>query len=175
MEKFPHELSVHQLFEHIRKLARSPILFDRLETLWAAAQLGEHLESCSDHEIANLLLLVQDSLGIFGPEFAVCEQAKSRLLRSSATGRNENWQTIRDAGTELLNAEAALFRSGIPHLLLPFQRDRFASNVFYVPNAAEARACLLRQGFRTVECSDGAFMDSQTSREIRLVEVEWHR
>jgi len=174
MEKFPHELSVHQLFEHMKKLARSPIVLERLKTLWAAAQLGERLESCSDHEIGELVSMVQDCLDIFGPEFAVCEQAKSRLLRSTSKAAQANWRTVRDAGAELLNAESALFRAGIPHVLLPFQRDRFGSNVFYVPNAVEARACLLRQGFRTVERSDGALMDSQTNRTIRLLEAKRH-
>jgi hypothetical protein len=168
------ELSAKELFEHMKKLARSPILLERLKTLWVGAELGERLEKCSDHEVGELVAMTQKSMGIFSPEFAVCEHARRRLFRSSPKPRVENWLMVRDAGAELLNAEAALFRSGIPHMLLPFQKNRFASNVFYVPNAAEARACLLRQGFRRARSFDSTLMDSQTNREIRLVEEEWH-
>jgi hypothetical protein len=76
-----------------------------------------------------------------------------------------------DEGLELLNAETALFRAGIPHMLLPFQRDRFSSNVFYVPSARRARECLLREGFRNVLHTDAALLDSQTNRAVRLIEV----
>jgi hypothetical protein len=120
---------------------------ERLATLFVGARLGERLTRCSDQEIADLLSLVQDRLGIFSPEFAVCEYGKQRLLRSTLTSGHENWQMVRDEGLELLNAEAALFRAGIPHMLLPFQRDRFSSNVFYVLSARRARECLLREGF----------------------------
>ncbi len=78
---------------------------------------------------------------------------------------------MRDAGVELLNAEAALFRSGIPHMLLPFQQDRFASNVFYVPSAADARVCLWQQGFRGILRSDEMLLDSETNRAIHLIEA----
>lgn len=167
----PHELSVRELFEFLRKLTRSHELEERLQTLWIGALLGERLTRCSDHEVGDLLSMVQDGLGIFSPDFTVCEFAKRRLLRSSFKPRMENWQTVRDAGVEVLNAEAALFRSGVPHMLLPFQRDRFASNVFYVRSATEARACLLRQGFRRVPQADAVLLDSQTNRAIRLVEI----
>jgi hypothetical protein len=174
MEKPLRELSVHELFEHMRELARSPILLERLKTLWAGTQLEELLDSCSDHEVATLLAFVQGSLGIFGPEFAVCEHAKKRLMRSSARPSNGNRRIVRDAGAELLNAEVALFRSGIPHMLLPFQRDRFASNTFLVPVLSEARASLLRAGFWSIPHLDATLLDSETQREIRLVEAERH-
>lgn len=69
-----------------------------------------------------------------------------------------------------MNAEAALFRSRIPHMLLPFQRNRFASNVFYVPSAAEARAYLLRQGFRPIAPDSPVFLDTGTGRTVRIVQ-----
>ena len=165
----PDELS---LFRYQRKLAESHAMNERLATLFVGARLGERLAGCSDHEIADLLSLVQDDLGIFSPDFAVCEHAKRRLLRSSSKARRENWQAVRDAGVELLNAEAALFRSGIPHMLLPFQRDRFASNVFLVPQVFEARAWLLRAGFQSDPHADAVLLDFQTNRTIRLVEAE---
>jgi len=167
----PEELSVKELFEFQRKLTRSHDLNERLKTLWIGALLGERLERCSDRQIGDLLSMVQDGLGLFSPDFVVCEHGKRRLLRSTLTTGHENWQAARDAGIELLNAEAALFRSGIPHMLLPFQRDRFSSNVFYVPSARRARECLLREGFRSVLHTEAALLDSQTNRAVRLIEV----
>ena len=82
MEHFtPNDHSVEELFEYQRKLAGSHDLAKRLKTLWTGAQLRERLEWCSDHQIGDLLSVVQDGLGLFGPEFAVCEHAKRRLQR----------------------------------------------------------------------------------------------
>jgi hypothetical protein len=165
------EVSLPKLFDQQRRLAGSHDLLERIRTLWIGALLGERLERCSDHEIGDLLSLVQDGLGLFSPDFAVCEHAKRRMLKSSARIPERDWQVIREAGVELLNVEAGLFRADIPHILLPFQRDRFASDGFLVPSAAEARACLLRQGFRSVPQKDTVLTDSQTNRTIRLIEV----
>jgi hypothetical protein len=167
----PEEPSVRELFERMRKLAGSHDLLERLKVLWVAAELGARLERCTDAEIADLLSMVQERLGLFGPDFAVCEHAKRRLLESSAEIPEREWRAIRDAGVELLNAEAALFRSGIPHMLLPFQRDRFASNGFLVPQLTDARACLLRCGFRSMPQAEAVLVDSETDRAIRLVEA----
>ncbi len=81
--------------------------------------------------LGDLLSMVQDGLGLFSPAYVVCEHAKGRLLKSSAGIAERGWRVIRDAGNELMNAEAALYHSCIPHMLLPFQRDRFTSSVFY--------------------------------------------
>jgi hypothetical protein len=167
----PDDHSVRELFDQQKRLATSHDPAERLRTLWIGALLGELLEQCSSGQIGTLLCAVQDGLGIFSPDFAVCEHAKRRLLKSSEVIPERDWRVVRDAGIELLNAEAALFRSGIPHMLLPFQRDRFASNVFYVPSAAEARVCLLQQGFRSILQSDAMLLDSETNRPIRLIEA----
>lgn len=87
----PDELSVEELFERQKKLVGSHDLLVRLKTLWIGALLGERLTGCSDHEVGDLLSLVQDGLGIFSPDFAVCEHAKQRLLRSSFKPQKENW------------------------------------------------------------------------------------
>ena len=82
MEHLPQdELSVRELFEYQRKLAASHDLLERLKTLWIGALLGERLTGSSDHEVGDLLSMVQDGLGLFSPEFAVCEHAKRRLQR----------------------------------------------------------------------------------------------
>ena len=75
----PDELSVEELFEYQRKLAAAPDLLERLKVLWVAAQLRERLEWCSDHEIGDLLSLVQEVFGLFSPEYSVCEHARRRL------------------------------------------------------------------------------------------------
>lgn len=77
----PEDLSVGELFRYQQRLARSHNVLERLRTLWIGALLGERLESCSDQEIGDLLSLVQDGLGIFSAEFAVCEHATRRLQR----------------------------------------------------------------------------------------------
>jgi hypothetical protein len=81
MENLPEELSVGELFEYHRKVAGSHDLHERLKVLWVAAKLRERLELCSDHEIGDLLSLVQDVFGLFSPEYGVCEHAKRRLRR----------------------------------------------------------------------------------------------
>ena len=80
----PEELSARELFEYHRRLVESHELNERLKTLWIAAMLGERLELCSDYEIGDLLSAVQDNLGLFSPEFIVCEHGKQRLWRNSA-------------------------------------------------------------------------------------------
>jgi hypothetical protein len=94
-----------------------------------------------------------------------------RFQRSSTEARKGTWKTVRDAGVELMNAEAALFRASIPHILLPFQRDRFSSNVFLVPQVFEARAWLLRAGFRNAPSNREVLIDSETNRAIRLIKA----
>jgi len=76
--------SARELFERHRKLTESDDPVERIKVLWMMAELGERLEQCSDHEIGNLLDLVQGGLCIFGPEFAVCEHAKRRLQQRTA-------------------------------------------------------------------------------------------
>jgi hypothetical protein len=74
---------MRELFEQQRKLATSDDPAERFRTLWIGALLDELLEQCSNGQIGTLLCAVQDGLGIFSPEFAVCEHAKRRLQQSS--------------------------------------------------------------------------------------------
>ena len=160
----PYELSPRELFEFQRKLMRSHDLLERLSTLWIGALLGERLERCSDRQIGDLLSMMQDGLGIFSPEFVVCEHAKRRLLRSSFKPRKENWQAVRDAGVELLNAEAALFRAGIPHMLLPFQRDGSPATCFM---------CRAHDGRENAFCGKGfGVFCTRTQRYSTLRRIE---
>lgn len=68
-----------------------------------------------------------------------------------------------------MHAEAALYRARIPHLLLPFQREKFASGIFMVPCAAEARDCLCQAGFHETR-SPSFLIDRETRRSIRIVQ-----
>ncbi len=80
----PEKLSTVELFEFLRKLAKSPDVSERLRILWIAAGFSERLEQCADAQIGDLLFKVQEPMGLFTPEFGVCEHAKRRLQRSSS-------------------------------------------------------------------------------------------
>jgi len=73
-------------------------------------------------------------------------------------------------GEHILHAESALYWARIPHLLLPFQRNKFASSTFILPCAAEAKDCLRQAGFREALGSPSLLIDRETRRPIRIVE-----
>lgn len=73
-------------------------------------------------------------------------------------------------GEHLLHAESALYRAGIPHLLIPFQRDKFASNVFVVPSVPDAQHALIRAGFRHSNNAPSLLIDLETGSPIQVVE-----
>jgi hypothetical protein len=74
---------VRTLIERQRRLVRSDNPAERSRTLWIAAMLDDRLAGCSDHEIGELMNLVQERFGMFEPEMAVCEHARRRLLLRS--------------------------------------------------------------------------------------------
>ena len=71
---------VRVLIRRQRRLMHSSDPLERFHTLWIAALLDEHLTQCTDREIGELLILVQERFHIFEPEFAICHHAKRRLL-----------------------------------------------------------------------------------------------
>lgn len=79
-----HGTELHQVIRALiakqQRLAASPHLGERFRTLWIAAALNQHLTRCTDHEVGNLLFLVQQRFHIFEPEFSICEHARRRLL-----------------------------------------------------------------------------------------------
>jgi hypothetical protein len=79
----PENLSAAELFDYMRKLAKSRDIVERLRTLWIAAAFGERLEQGSDAQIADLLCKVQERMSLFSPEYSVCEHAKRRRQSSS--------------------------------------------------------------------------------------------
>jgi hypothetical protein len=130
-------------------------------------QLGDfNLGWLLEHEVCS-------NLSVLAPELTVCMVAADRLLRHRAIKlmpRRRSIAARHDEGEHLLHAEAALYRARIPHLLLPFQRNRFASNVFMVPCVAEARECLCQAGFREARTAPSLLIDYGTNRPIRIVQ-----
>jgi hypothetical protein len=77
---------IRALIDRQRQLVASNNPTKRFGTLWVAAMLDQRLLRCSDRQIAMLLPLVQERLGLFEPETGICEHARRRLLRSVGTG-----------------------------------------------------------------------------------------
>ena len=130
-------------------------------------QLGDfNLGWLLEHEVCS-------NLSVLAPELTVCMEAADRLLRGrpfKLMQRRRSIASRRGEGEHILHAESALYRAQIPHLLLPFQRNRFASNTFMVPSVPEAKDCLCRAGFRETPRSPTVLIDIQTRRSIRLHE-----
>lgn len=80
------ELAVRTLIREQRRLANSIKISERLRILWVAARLDQQLARCSDREIGELMVVVQERFGIFEVEMALCHHARKRLLRSAMTG-----------------------------------------------------------------------------------------
>ena len=161
------------LIERQRQLGDSHDPVQRARTLWVATELDKRLSRCTDAQIAELILRTEERLPIFEPEFAVVEHARRRLLRSgqmSLSLDREDWEGVRDEGVHILNAEVALYRASIPNLLLPFQQNRFASELFMVPDVREAKACLVAAGFREDERIRSRVVDADSDRPLRLIQ-----
>jgi len=84
--------------------------------------------------------------------------------------RAEQTTAVAEEGEHIMRAEVALFRAGIPHLLLPFQKNKFASNLFLVPNLPKAKACLRRAGFQVNFQSETILFDGRTGQRIQLIQ-----
>jgi hypothetical protein len=176
-------LTIRELIEEQRRRVNSGNPVERLAAaLLIPGELTKRLRCLRDFEIGQLLEdEVWSNLNLAAPEATVCMEAVDRL-RGHANASLErkrfgirrrarsSWVAERDAGEHVLHAEAALYRARIPHLLLPFQRDEFASNMFMVPSVAEARHCLYDAGFRETLRSPSLLIDGETGRAIRIVE-----
>lgn len=169
-------LNIRELMEEQRRCMCSPNPAERL----AAALLIPHalikrLRQLRNFDIGQLLEdEVLPNLSLLAPELTICMEAADRLRRPNRERvlvlRRRSRKVLQQEGEHLLHAEAALFRAGMPHLLLPFQRNKFASNVFMVPCVAQARDCLCHAGFRQTRRSSSWLVDGETGRPIRLVE-----
>src|SRR4029077_14097419 len=146
------ELGIRELMAEQRTRARSGNVAERFAAaLVIPGVLAGRLRQLGDFNLGWLLEHeVCSNLSVLAPELTVCMEAADRLLRGRPFKLMPRRRTRAsdDEGEHLLHAEAALYRARLPHLLLPFQTSKFASNVFMVPCVAEARDCLRQAGFR---------------------------
>jgi hypothetical protein len=168
-------VTIRELMQEQQERVRSNNPAERLAAaLLIPAELSRRIRLLSDFQIGRLLQHeVCSNLSVLAPELTVCMEAAERLCRRRAgkfIGVGRSRASLYTEGEHLLHAESALYHAGIPHLLLPFQRNKFASNTFIVPSMREAKDCLGRAGFRETPRSPLLLIDGQTSRPIRLYE-----
>ena len=168
-------LTIPELMEQQRTRVRSSVPAERLAAaLLMPGLLRERLRELDDFQFGQVLdREVCSNLSVLAPELTVCMEAADRLCRHGAdkpVQRTRSPKTKHDDGDHLLSVESALYLGRIPHFLLPFQRDRFASNTLMVPSVAEAMRCLFQAGFRESPRSPSMLIDCETNRTIRLLE-----
>jgi hypothetical protein len=168
-------LTIRELIEEQRVRVRSSDLTERfVAALLIPGVLAERLRELNDVHLGRVLdHEVCSNLSVLAPELTVCMEAAERFCRRRAgkfmaVGRSR--ASLNTEGEHLLHAESALYRARIPHILLPFQSNRFASNTFMVPCVPEAKACLCHAGFRETPRSATLLVDIQTGRSIQLYE-----
>ena len=88
--------------------------------------------------------------------------------QASETAERESFNRLVAEGEHIMNAEIALFRAGIPFLQLPFQQNKFASNLFMVLNVPKAKACLQRAGFQAKFDSETVLFDGCNGQAVQL-------
>jgi len=93
--------------------------------------------------------------------------------QASETAERESFNRLVAEGEHIMNAEIALFRAGIPFLQLPFQQNKFASNLFMVLNVSKARACLERAGFQTKFDSETVLFDGCNGQAVQLIQGKY--
>jgi hypothetical protein len=160
--------------EEQRRRVRSSSPAERLAAaLLIPAELSRRLRPLTECQVARLLdEEVCSNMNLLAPEAAICAEAVLRLSRFTPkarwSGRKRGWTEA--YGEHVLHAESALYRAGLPHLLLPFQRDRFASNVLAVPVMRDAQHALSQSGFRYSNNARSCLIDLATGDSIRIVE-----
>jgi hypothetical protein len=135
--------------------------------------LRERLRELSEFHLGQVLdREVCSNLSVLAPELTVCVEAAERLCQYRAVKfmARRRSRPLRNEGEHILHADSALYWARIPHLLLPFQRNRFASRTFMVPCVPEAKNSLCHAGFRETPLSLTSLIDIQTGRSIRLYE-----
>ena len=177
------KLTIREIIAEQRRRLSSANPAERLAAaLLIPGVLAERLRLLGNGQIGRLLEdEVWSRMNLLAPEVTICLAAVERLRRhgnGSLERRRfgircrarRSCAALREEGVHLLHAEAALYQARIPHLLLPCQSNRFASNTFMVPCVPEAKACLCHAGFRQTPQSLILLVDIQTGRSIRLYE-----
>jgi len=164
-------MTIREIMEEQRRRVRSGNPAERFAAaLLLPAELAKRLRTVSSFRLGELLEHeVCSNLNLLAPELTVCAEAAERLRRTPllAGGKHRSSSSTLD-GEHIFHAEATLYRAGIPFLLLPFRRDRFASSTFMVSDVVGARVCLLDAGFRKTSRSPLLLIDGQTMRSIQL-------
>jgi hypothetical protein len=93
--------------------------------------------------------------------------------QASETAECESFNRRVAEGEHIMNAEIALFRAGIPFLQLPFQQNKFASNLFMVLNLSKAKACLQRAGFQAKFDSETVLFDGGNGQAVQLIQGKY--
>ena len=93
--------------------------------------------------------------------------------QASETAERESFNRLVAEGEHIMNAEIALFRAGIPFLQLPFQQNKFASNLFMVMSVPKARACLQRAGFQPKFDSETVLFDGCNGQAVQLIQGKY--
>ena len=93
--------------------------------------------------------------------------------QASETPERESFTRLVAEGEHIMNAEIALFNAGIPFLQLPFQQNKFASNLFMVLSVSKAKACLLRAGFQPKFESETVLFDSRNGQPVQLIQGKY--
>jgi hypothetical protein len=168
-------LTIRELMEEQRSLVGSSDPAERFAAaLLIPGLLRQRLRELDDFQLGQVLdREVRSNLSVLAPELTVRMEAADRLCRREAGTfiALRRWRAaLRDEGEHILHAESALYWARIPHLLLPFQRNRFASNTFMVPSVAEATRCLCQARFRESPRSPSLLIDCETNQTIRLEE-----
>jgi|SRR5580693_8913757 hypothetical protein len=157
-----------------RERLKSSNLAERFAAaLVVPGMLRERLRELNEFHLGQVLdREVCSNLSVLAPELTVCMEAAERLCRYRAVKfmARRRSRSLRNEGEHILHAESALYRAHIPHLLLPFQMNRFTSNTFMVPCVPDAKACLCGAGFRETPRSPTVLIDVETERSIRLYE-----
>jgi hypothetical protein len=90
-----------------------------------------------------------------------------------ASAERESLNRLVAEGEHIMNAEIALFRAGIPFLQLPFQQNKFASNLFMVLSVSKAKACLQRAGFQPKFDSETVLFDGCNGQAVQLIQGKY--
>jgi len=130
-------LTIPELMEEQRARVRSSVSAERFAAaLLLSGVLARRLRELGDFQLGQVLdREVCSNLSVLAPELTVCVEAADRLCRRGADKPHRprhSPATNHDHGDHLLHAESAFYWARIPHLLLPFQRNRFASRLIGV-------------------------------------------
>jgi hypothetical protein len=90
-----------------------------------------------------------------------------------ASAERESFNRLVAEGEHIMNAEIAFFNAGIPFLQLPFQQNKFASNLFMVMSVPKAKACLQRAGFQAKFDSGTVLFDGCNGQAVQLLQGKY--